>query len=62
MLRAELFCYRYNLWLINKEIKISFFLPYLMASSILESRLVLVTSLNNSKHSSLVGASMPMLP
>ena len=35
---------------------------YLMASSIFESRRVLVTSLNNSRHSSLVGASMPMLP
>jgi len=35
---------------------------YRMASSILWSRLVLVTSLNSSRHSSFVGASMPMLP
>ncbi len=35
---------------------------YLMASSIRWSRLVRVTSLNSSKHSSLVGASTPMLP
>jgi hypothetical protein len=35
---------------------------YLIASSILESRFVLVTSLKSSKHSSFVGASIPMLP
>jgi hypothetical protein len=33
-----------------------------MASSIRESRRVLVTSWNSSIHSSLVGASIPMLP
>jgi len=32
-----------------------------MAQLILESRLVLVTSLNDSKHSSFVGASIPIL-
>jgi hypothetical protein len=35
---------------------------YLIASSILDSRRVFVTSLNSSRHSSLVGASIPMLP
>ena len=41
-------------------VEFSFF--YLIASSIFDSRRVFVTSLNSSKHSSLVGASMPMLP
>jgi len=37
-------------------------LVYLIAWSSDDSRLVLVTSLNSSRHSSFVGASIPMLP